>query len=467
MRSDLIFFVLIAIVIGIGYAVSKRPRHFLLAFALISIPWQGGVWMSFLMIDLRLVYILIILIFIHIQIFGAKLKKSDRLYAPIAYPAVAIIIWALLSTVIKAYNINYGLKGVFFFTMNLALFYCVINTIKSPEDVEFILKWYLVGLLFQSTVAVLQFTDIIFKVPIFGEERAGEMYWRKSGTFIHPNQCGMYHMIMMPLALRMAIGQVFRKDWKKFALYSFIFVFGILGIFTTFNRGSWLGLAFGIIVMFGYNLLRSRNKKLKRVLLGMSLAGAVIIIVFFAKYGDTLTERLFNSDVEGIKNGRYELQDASYDIIKGNLIFGVAPWNYQFHMTTVIFVHNLYLLIMAENGIIGLMFFVGFLIMYLRETLKGMKSKFLFVSNISNGLFASLMGFLLASYPGPDYFTSHSVGLNIWALAGIAVVLTQMDRKMKFAMKKKKLEEFKKQNQPDNNRNRLIQTNANVKIQNL
>ena len=157
--------------------------------------------------------------------------------------------------------------------------------------------------------------------------------------------------------------------------------------------------------------------------MGMSVAGAVVIGVFFAKYGDTLTERLFKSDVEGIKEGRYELQDASYDIIKSNLIFGVAPWNYQFHMTTVIFVHNLYLLITAENGIVGLMFFLWFLVMYLRETLRGMRSKFLFIANISSGLFASLMGFLLASYPGPDYFTEHAVGINVWALAGIAVVL--------------------------------------------
>lgn len=465
MRPDLIFFALVAIVIGLGLALSKRPRHFLLAFALISIPWQGGIWISFLMVDLRLVYILLIVIVIHIQVIGPKLKKSDRFYAPIAYPAVAIIVWALLSTFVKAYNINYGLKGVFFFTMNLAIFYSVINTLKTPEDVEYILKWYLVGLLFQSTVAALQFTDIIFKVPILGEERAGEMYWRKGGTFIHPNQCGMYHMIMMPMALRMAMGGAIQKNWKRVAFYGFIFAMGMLGIFSTFNRGSWLGLSFGIIVMFGYNLFKSKSKKLKRVLLGMAFAGAIVLVVFFARYGDTLTERLFKSDVEGIKEGRYELQDASYEIIKGNFLFGVAPWNYQFHMTTVIFVHNLYLLITAENGIVGLAFFLWFLVMYLRETLKGMKSKFLFISNISSGLFASLMGLLLASYPGPDYFTEHAVGINVWALAGIAVVLTRMDRQLKFMMKNKKMEAVNAQARPGNEI--LTQKNNNMNIQNL
>ena len=465
MRPDFIYFILVAIVIGIGLAVSKRPRQFLLAVALITIPWQGGLWISFLMTDLRVVYILLIIILIHIQVVGPKLKKNDRFYGPIAYPAVGIIIWALIATFVKAYNINYGMKGVFFFTMNLTLFYCVINTIKTPEDVEFILKWYLVGLLFQSTVAALQFTDIIFKVQVIGEERAGEMYWRKGGTFIHPNQCGMFHMIMMPLALRMAMGAAMQKNWKKFSLYGFIFALGMLGIFSTFNRGSWLGLFFGIIVMFGYNLFRSRSKKLKRVLLRMSVFGAVVFVVFLAKYGDTLTERLFRSDVEGIKEGRYELQDASYNIIKANPIFGVAPWNYQFHMTTVIFVHNLYLLIMAENGIVGLTLFMIFLFMYLRETLRGMKSKFLFISNISSGLFASLVGFLLASYPGPDYFTSHSVGMNIWALAGLAVVLTRMDRQLRLMMKKNKLETLK--TQPIQDKKMTVQKTIDMNIQNL
>ena len=465
MRPDLIYFILVAIVIGIGLAVSKRPRQFLLAFALVTIPWQGGIWVSFLMVDLRVVYILLIIILVHIQVVGPKLKKSDRFYGPIAYPAVAIIVWALIATFVKAYNVNYAMKGVFFYTMNLTLFYCVINTVKTPEDVEFILKWFLVGLLFQSAVAALQFTDFIFKVQVIGEERAGEMYWRKGGTFIHPNQCGMYHMIMMPLALRMAMGAVIQKNWKKFSLYGFIFALGMLGIFSTFNRGSWLGLSFGIIVMFGYNLFRSKSKKLKRVLLGMSVVGAVVLVVFFAKYGDTLTERLFRSDVEGIKSGRYELQDASYNIIKANPIFGVAPWNYQFHMTTVIFVHNLYLLITAENGIIGLLFFIWFLAMYFREVLRGMKSKFVFISNISYGLFASLVGFLLASYPGPDYFTSHAVGMNIWALAGIAVVLTRLDRKIRLMMKQKKMETVKAQ--PQQEKEMIVQKNINMNIQNL
>ncbi len=439
MRQDLIFFILVAIVIAIGLAVSKRPRHFLLAFALIAIPWQGGLWISFLMVDLRLVYILLIIVFIHLQVVGPKLKKADRFYAPIAYPGVAIMVWGLISTITVAYNINYGLKGVFFYAMNLVMFYCVVNTIRTPEDVEFILKWYLVGLLFQSTVATLQFANIIFKVPILGEERAGEMYWRKGGTFIHPNQCGMYHMIMMPLALRMAMGAAMQKNWKKMAFFSFIFAIGIVGIFSTFNRGSWLGLSFGLIVMFAYNLVRVKSKKLKRVLMGMAAVGAIGFVIFFARYGDTLTERLFKSDVEGIKEGRFELQEASYGIIKANPIFGVAPWNYQFHMTTVIFVHNLYLLITAENGIIGLLFFIWFLAMYLRETLRGMRSKFVFIANISSGLFASLMGFLLASYPGPDYFTEHAVGINVWALAGIAVVLNRLDRQLKAMVKQQKI----------------------------
>lgn len=465
MRSDLIFFVIVAVVIGVGLGVSKRPRQFLLGFALISIPWQGGLWVSFLMVDLRLVYILLIVILIHLQVVGPKLKKSERFYAPIGYPAIAIIVWALLSTFIQAYNVNYGLKGVFFFVMNLVMFYCVTNTVKTAEDVDYVLKWYLVGLLFQSTVAALQFTDIIFKVPILGEERAGEMYWRKGGTFIHPNQCGMFHMIMMPMALRMAMGAAMQKKWKLTGFYAFIFAMGMIGIFSTFNRGSWLGLSFGIIVMFGYNLFKIKSKKLKRVLYGMAFAGLIVLVVFFARYGDTLTERLFKSDVEGIKEGRYELQDASYEIIKANLIFGVAPWNYQFHMTTVIFVHNLYLLITAENGIIGLAFFLWFLIMYLRETLRGMKSKILFISNISSGLFASLVGFLLASYPGPDYFTEHAVGINIWALAGFAVVLTRLDWQLKLLMKKKKMETLNTQTQP--NHKIIAPKNNNMNIQNL
>jgi O-antigen ligase len=134
-------------------------------------------------------------------------------------------------------------------------------------------------------------------------------------------------------------------------------------------------------------------------------------------------------------------------------------------MTTVIFVHNLYLLITAENGIVGLAFFLWFLIMYLRETLRGMKSKFLFISNISSGLFASLIGLLLASYPGHDYFTEHAVGINVWALAGIAVVLTRMDRQLRYMMKKRKMEAVTVQTQID--KEIITQKNNNMNIQNL
>lgn len=441
MNQDLIFFVAVAITVAVGVSISKQPRHFLLALGLITIPWQGGLWFSFCMVDLGIAYTVFFLLLIHIYLFGSKLKRKERFYTPIIYPALAIIFWALLSTLLKAYDIHYGLKGVFFFTMNLILFYCLVNTIKTPGDVEYFVKWYAVALLFQSIVAVLQFTDIIFKIPVIGEVRAGEMLWRKSGTFLHPNQCGMYHMIMLPLMLRMILGSIINKDRKNIIFYTFVVLMGLLGIYTTYNRGSWIGLAFGILVMLGYQSFRKGNKKIKRALSIIAVAGIFVFIIFFAKYGATLTERLFKSDVEGIKEGRFELQDASYDIIKANLILGVAPLNYCFHATSVIFVHNLYLLITAENGVIGLLFFLWFLFAFFREILRGMKSKIIFISNISYGLFASFLGFIFASYPGPDYFISHSVGMNIWALAALAVVLNRLDGKIKLELKKKKITE--------------------------
>jgi hypothetical protein len=74
------------------------------------------------------------------------------------------------------------------------------------------------------------------------------------------------------------------------------------------------------------------------------------------------------------------------------------------------------------------MFTSGFLVVIFGQIVKGMRSKIFFVSNLSRGCFATLVGFLIASIPGPDFWISHPVQMYFWMIVVLQVALLRLER---------------------------------------
>lgn len=157
---------------------------------------------------------------------------------------------------------------------------------------------------------------------------------------------------------------------RRFAAVAMIAVISV-SILLTFSRGALVGLAAGLL----WTALVER-KHLKVVVVGAVAAALVLGIVFQTQQsqverGLRVKENIASSNV----SSRLEAWDAASRLASEHPLLGVGPGNFQFHYleetgrpagTPVLrVVHNAYLDIAAELGVIAMVLFLGYLAMML------------------------------------------------------------------------------------------------------
>ena len=157
---------------------------------------------------------------------------------------------------------------------------------------------------------------------------------------------------------------------RRFAAVAMIAVISV-SILLTFSRGALVGLAAGLL----WTALVER-KHLKVVVVGAVAAALVLGIVLQTQQnqverGLRVKENIAGSNV----SSRLEAWDAASRLASEHPLLGVGPGNFQFHYleetgrpagTPVLrVVHNAYLDIAAELGVIAMLLFLGYLAMML------------------------------------------------------------------------------------------------------
>jgi len=177
------------------------------------------------------------------------------------------------------------------------------------------------------------------------------------------------------------------------------------------------------------NLVTLRT--LKRI--GMALL-LVAGLAFF--YGETVYNRLTGDD-HGSAKSRLTTARVALEIINDHPVLGVGVNNYDSYIreywhiddpfTKIAVVHNNYLLILAEIGLLGFAAFIWLLAAVLVRTLKAMKSRVKFLREVAVGLFVSVVCFLLASL-ADGYKSSLTLMYLFWTVAAITEALIHLDK---------------------------------------
>lgn len=185
---------------------------------------------------------------------------------------------------------------------------------------------------------------------------------RAYGSFQHPNIFGGY------LAVGLFAVFLLPRWYRSKKMHALAYIMGALFVATlvlTYSRSAWL--AFGIsFLITGWMLFTHHRVEMRRVIpLGLIL----LVIAFFtvtlfyqpvSTRFDT-TARLETQSIEERIDGISEWKD----VIAGNVLEGVGVGNYvvaleQEHPGREVYayqpVHNLYLLILSEVGLIGVLF---------------------------------------------------------------------------------------------------------------
>jgi len=208
---------------------------------------------------------------------------------------------------------------------------------------------------------------------------------RAHGSLPHPNMLASWLVVGLFILLGLAYRFTIQKKsfWKALHpnLWLNIFIYWscviiVTGLFFTFSREAWLALIIGLVFFWIIVLI----KKQAAIFYKLLATGLATIIVLSFIFWPLLSTRLSGQDRLEVKSRqeRTTYLNQSFQLIKKHWLTGVGVGNYTLAVHNQIDpnlkswdyqpVHNVYLLILAELGIIGLGIFL-WLIFYIIKRL--------------------------------------------------------------------------------------------------
>lgn len=254
----------------------------------------------------------------------------------------------------------------------IIFFFCIIDADLSIDELKWLFKIYTYMAIAVTILIVLQHTyfgsTMRFTVNIFGVKK-------------DPNYLAAY--LLCP-AIYNFYG-VYKKN-KGAILFFFIIA---LGIFLTGSRGAFVSLALAIIlfILFNNNL---------KMLLSIFIITAFLALVLIFIVPESISSRfiLTQSLDDGSNSLRLRLWKAGFMIFLDNFFVGAGPsamitygMSYGAPVANTI-VHNTYIEMLCEYGIIG---FILFIVPIIKVALKSLCQKQIITISI-------MAGFLCASF---------------------------------------------------------------------
>ncbi|MBN1155399.1 O-antigen ligase family protein [candidate division KSB1 bacterium] len=434
-----IIFTSLALGLAAGVLKLKKPVDIMMSAALISAPWWGGVWVEFIALDIRLTHLFLIAALVMSKKPKITIRKQDRITMSIILPSVLLIVWLLISS-FQAYDPALAISGVVTVLLNFLYLITILSVSRNMSTIDYMLKSIAIGLIVTSVIALFQYKIPFFHIGFVTRDFTTFMFWRTRSTFHHANQYGTYQLLLLPLIFRQMVIEFKNKGSKKIYFYVFVFCLSAFTLYTTGNRGSWIGLLFGMVLTIFLDLLRSGSGRTKRVLMRVIVVVLVMASVFSVRYGKRIYDRFYGqyeSDYKSQLENRKELDRDAYRLIKLHPYFGCGYKNFNFHKTTPIFTHNLYLLVMSEAGIVGFALFMLIILGFLRQSMKIRKVRNFVISNQGSALLSVVAGLLLASYVGPDLWISDQVSSHLWIVVGVVIATYRIFQDMKIKYMKR------------------------------
>ena len=370
---------MIALVLAIGFIVILlvvRDAERVLLFTLfLIIPFHIGAglpafltysgpiaqWKS---LDVQLIDILVVSLLMCRLARLATHQTEVRLYPFTTVPALAWLVASALSAV-NAREVDLTMIQIGQMAKLFLLYIVVANSIEDETDIKWLVWALLVGALFEGLLGICQWVAGRPLGLSFLGEANQLFYGRPLGTIGHPNGYGAYLSATLPLALAMLFleGRTLYK-----ALVGVVLCVGVLGLVFSLSRGSWLSFVVASIAVLVF-AIRRRRRNLHTVFVG---AGSILLLLLLLMLSqrDLITARLTSSQANESALSRITMAKGAIAMIQDHPLLGVGANNYSLSMPEydpfdfarerqIVIVHDIYLLVAAETGLIGLAAFCG------------------------------------------------------------------------------------------------------------
>jgi O-antigen ligase len=301
----------------------------------------------------------------------------------------------------------------------------IVMNIQNKRDLQVVIGAILAGDLLQTAISVAQYiTNNDFGLGLF---TVGELR-RVTGTLGWPNTLGAYGATVLLLSLALWISSQGGKWIWLMNIASFALVI------LSYSRGAWIATLLGALVVIWLCLqllIPDANKILNRVFM-IILIAAVIVALF----SDSIFARVENISPEmDVLVTRARLNQIAYNMISAHPVMGVGQNNFMevirsydttgitlFNMEPV---HNVFLLIAAETGLIGLILFILLLGAALLACWRVIKGRNRLLSATAIGLIGAMLAIIITN-TADVHLRSDGFFAFFWCLLGLVMALENL-----------------------------------------
>ena len=342
----------------------------------------------------------------------------------ILIPFLIFIVWACISSFINPLSTSVYEKIISLFSYWMLIF-LIINIVQTSDQIVKISTCLLVTMVL---ICIYSFLGIMGLTPsqIFygslGQERI-------LGSYDDPNKFGMFILVVSPFLYIHYRGA--KTIFSKFFIGCGLGVF-IVVLLSTLSRSAWVA---GLALFIFYSLL----KKNIRLLIYGILISSVMVFILWGKIAPRLEESLKYQD-ESIAD-RIVTNQAAIKLIWVHPVVGVGLENstaiiqdykkliggYYTYNTAI---HNIYLIIASETGIVGLL-------SYLWTILQSYRIVIFLKKNGKNNMIQDLsICFLLAMTPYLmiNLFMPFLYIALFWFVVGLCAALYHINLSLKDEM---------------------------------
>jgi len=281
------------------------------------------------------------------------------------------------------------------------------------------------------------FSSVVIEYPSWLVNVGGRTIFRLMALFPDPHMTAFFLGLILPLVFSLYLLAKKQSFWLLI-INSLLFVALVL----TFSRGGYLGILFGLAVVLVLSWRRLTQKKKALVLTVVVLT--LFVAIFFAQ---PILYRFFSSFsfLDNSSLDRLAIWQNSFKVFLSHPLFGVGLGNYPLEADPLASYrnpttsHNLYLDILAETGIFGLLawlFLIFGSVWRLAASIrqKDSKKNFDFSIALKIGLIGSLVYFSVHSF-----FETPIFNPTILALLMIILAMANFSMRREFAFETEKI----------------------------
>lgn len=359
-----------------------------------------------------------------------------------------IVIFGVMTSfsLLVAPSVAFGVYELLRLVKVLLLLVCIKRFVRT-ESLAKLTVYLMIGIvLAQSLLGIAQLTlNRPLGLFILGEAdqvwldfSVGEGARRVGGTLGHANNLALFLELLLPLCFSLFISVSVSSTVRSLAFLAFST--GIVAMILTLSRSGWvsLALALGLVLFIRFRSHRLLAKRRVSALLVTGLVSLAVILLLW----DTIYLRLTASSPNSFIFRQHMMLIAT-NMLKAHPIIGTGLNNFMLNTPQYtpigiphykLPVHNIYLLVAAEVGLLGFLAFAWLVVTTLRVAWRAVKLSHGIHAASSRGLFAGMVAtFLVDSMLGWGWRFDVNYML-FWFIVGFLLSLINISRKSRVSV---------------------------------